>query len=389
MADGERALSARTISSMSEIDAAAWNAIANPPGEPYDPFVTHAFLSILEDSGSARPETGWTPAHVLLEDATDAGAPTLLAAAPAYAKQHSYGEYVFDHAWAHAYENAGGRYYPKLQACVPFTPAPGRRFLAADRSLVPALAGAAAEIAARSGLSSFHATFTTEDEYDALGAIGFLQRKDQQFHWENDGYATFEDFLAALASRKRKTLKKERAAALEDGVEIEWVAGADLQERHWDAFWRFYMDTGSRKWGTPYLTRRFFSLIGERMSDDILLVMAKRGEAYIAAALNFIGSDALYGRNWGCSEHVPFLHFEVCYYQAIDFAISRGLKRVEAGAQGEHKLARGYAPRPTYSVHWIGDPGFRDAVARYLDAERREVEGHIEILSDHTPFRKG
>ncbi len=387
--DGDRTLAARTIAGLDEVDRTAWDRVANPAGAAYDPFVSYDFLRILEESGSVRPETGWRPMHVLLEDEARSGPDALLGATPMYVKGHSYGEYVFDHSWAHAYESAGGRYYPKLQTCIPFTPAPGRRFLSADRSLVPVIGGAAAEIAERAGVSSYHATFCTDEEWSALGAAGFLQRMDQQFHWENDGYASFGDFLAALSSRKRKNLKKERAAALEDGIEIDWITGSDIEERHWDAFWRFYMDTGSRKWGTPYLTRTFFSLLGERMADDVLLIFARRGERYIAGALNLIGSEALYGRNWGSTEHVPFLHFEVCYYQAIDFAIARGLKRVEAGAQGEHKLARGYAPRPTYSVHHIPNESFRDAVARYLDGERDEVAGHIEILNEYTPFKKG
>ena len=385
----ERTVSARLAGAMADIDAADWDAIANPPGQPYDPFVSHAFLDLLEKSGSARHETGWQPAHILLEDDDETGAPRLIAAAPAYAKQHSYGEYVFDHAWADAFERAGGQYYPKLQTCVPFTPAPGRRFLCADRSLVEPLAASAAKLAARVGVSSYHATFCTEEEWSALGEIGYLKRMDQQFHWENDGYATFEDFLAALSSRKRKNLKKERAAALEDGIEIEWVTGSEIGEHHWDAFFRFYMDTGSRKWGTPYLTRTFFSLLGERMADDVLLIFAKREGRYIAGALNLIGSEALYGRNWGCTEHVPFLHFEVCYYQAIDYALAHGLKYVEAGAQGGHKLARGYRPVTTRSAHWIAHPGLRAAISDYLARERQAVSRDQDYLAERTPFKKG
>jgi predicted N-acyltransferase len=310
---------------------------------------------------------------------------------PMYLKSHSRGEYVFDHGWADAFERAGGSYYPKLQVSVPFTPATGPRLLtqpgpgreAAEDQL---LAGAL-EVARRTGVSSLHFTFLPERQWTRLGSHGLLQRTDQQFHWENRGYKTFDDFLADLSSRKRKMIRKERARAIENDVGIEWVTGPSLTEAHWDAFYRFYMDTGDRKWGSPYLTREFFSLIGERMPDETLLIMAKRNGRYIAGALNFIGSEVLFGRNWGAIEHHPFLHFECCYYQAIEFAIAHGLKRVEAGAQGEHKLARGYLPARTYSAHWIANESFSQAVAEYLERERAHVDHDIEVLGEYSPFR--
>ncbi len=375
-------LGARLVASIADVEASAWDALANPPGRAANPFVAHAFLLALEVSGSVGPGTGWRPAHILVEDGE-----TLAAAAPAYVKTHSQGEYVFDHGWADAFERAGGRYYPKLQIAVPFTPAPGPRFLARDDDARRALIEAAAAVAAQNGLSSVHATFLAEDEWRLAGETGWLQRMDRQFHWANDGYASFDDFLARLSSDKRKNLRKERRRALENGVEIEWITGPTLTEDHWDAFFTFYMDTGGRKWGSPYLTRAFFSEIGARMADAVLLVMAKREGRYIAGALNFIGGDTLYGRNWGAVEHHPFQHFECCYYQAIDFAIAHDLSRVEAGAQGEHKLLRGYAPSPTYSAHFITHPGLRRAVADYLERERDAVADDIEILAGHLPFR--
>lgn len=376
--------SARLLDGMKAVTPATWNALANPPGGRFNPFVTHAFLSALEESGSATARTGWQPVHILVEQA---GQP--IAAAPMYLKSHSYGEYVFDHAWAQAFERAGGEYYPKLQVTVPFTPATGPRLLtggsaAAREPLAHAMMAAAQKLE----VSSLHITFAPEDEAATLAPLGFLQRHDQQFHWRNDGYASFADFLAALSSIKRKNLRRERAQALEAGIEIEWLTGSDIKEAHWDEFFKFYMDTGSRKWGSPYLTRQFFSLVGERMAAHTLLVMAKRNGRYIAGALNFIGSDTLYGRNWGAIEQHPFLHFEVCYYQAIDFAIARGLKVVEAGAQGAHKLARGYMPVRTHSAHWIAHAGLRQAVANYLTQERRAVGEEIEALAEHAPFKK-
>lgn len=379
----------RVESDIRAVDAAAWNACANPPDLPYNPFVSHDFLASLEESGSARAETGWLPQHLVLED----GKGGVAGALACYLKNHSQGEYVFDYGWADAYERAGGRYYPKLQASVPFTPATGRRLLippgtdASRRS--SALVNAGIELTGRLNASSLHLTFLPKDEWSMLGDMGLLQRTDQQCHWHNRGYATFDDFLADLASRKRKTIKRERRDALADGIEIELVTGTDLTEDHWDAFFGFYIDTGSRKWGRPYLTRAFFSIVSERMADRILLVMCKRGGRYIAGALNFIGGDTLYGRNWGCVEDHRFLHFEACYYQAIEFAISRGLDRVEAGAQGiEHKLARGYLPQTTYSAHYIADPGLREAVDHYLARERRYVEQANRELAEQTPFRQ-
>jgi uncharacterized protein len=372
------------------VEAAAWDACANPQGVPYNPFISHDFLASLEGSGSACAETGWLPQHLILDD----GKGGVAGALACYLKNHSQGEYVFDYGWADAYERAGGRYYPKLQASVPFTPATGRRLLvppgphAAGRST--ALARAGIELASRLHASSLHLTFLPRDEWAMLGDMGFLQRTDQQCHWQNKGYATFDDFLADLASRKRKAIRRERREAVANGIDIEWVTGSDLTEGHWDAFFDFYMDTGSRKWGRPYLTRDFFSLVSERMADRILLVMCRRAGRYIAGALNFIGGDALYGRNWGKIEEHQFLHFEACYYQAIEFAIARGLDRVEAGAQGlEHKLARGYLPRTTYSAHYIADRGLRDAVNRYLAQERYYVEQEGLALAEHAPFRRG
>jgi hypothetical protein len=349
-----------------------------------NPFLSHAFLSALEDSGSASGRTGWQPVPIAI-DGPD-GRPA--AVMPAYAKSHSQGEYVFDHGWASAYERAGGHYYPKLQIAVPFTPVPGRRLLTADPALAPALIKAAEAVVRSNGLSSAHATFIDPDEVRLFERAGWLVRVDSQFHWHNRGYAGFEDFLATLASRKRKAIRKERAGALA-GLTVEHVTGAGIEERHWDHFWRFYQDTGARKWGRPYLNRRFFTLLGERMADRVLLIFALRDGVPIAGALNMIGADTLYGRYWGATEDVPHLHFEICYYQAIDAAIARGLARVEAGAQGEHKLARGYEPVPTYSAHYLLDPSLRAAVADYLESERRAVVNEIDILHAMTPFKKG
>jgi uncharacterized protein len=308
---------------------------------------------------------------------------------PMYLKAHSRGEYVFDYAWADAWQRAGGNYYPKLQVSVPFTPATGRRLLArnADPEIERMLLGACVQVAGQIEVSSLHITFLPESQWQRAGELGYLLRIDQQFHWHNPGYSTFEQFLADLSSKKRKNLRRERREAVVDGVGIEWVTGGDLTERHWDAFYEFYVDTGSRKWGSPYLTRRFFSLINDTMADDVLLVLCRRDGRYIAGALNFIGSDTLFGRNWGCIEDHRFLHFEACYYQAIEFAIHRGLKKVEAGAQGGHKVARGYLPEATYSAHWIGDPGFRRAVADYLESERRYVQEEIDHVEHHSPFK--
>ncbi len=386
---------ARLVPSIADVDPAAWDTCANPPGltesdaegERFNPFVTHAFLHALEASGSTGGRSGWTPAHVIVED----GAGRLVAAAPTYVKSHSLGEYVFDHAWADAYARAGGHYYPKLQVAVPFTPATGRRLLLAGdapQGALEALIAGLREVRRQINASSIHVTFPTAEDAARLERMGFLVRHGEQFHFLCDGFANFDDFLAALASRKRKSIKRERREALGDDVTIEWVTGPSIKREHWDSFFAFYMDTGSRKWGRPYLTRSFFTLVGAALADRILLVMARRGGRYIAGAINFIGDDALYGRNWGAIEERPFLHFEVCYYQAIDFALRSGLKRVEAGAQGEHKLARGYRPVVTYSAHEFADARLERAVADYLRHERAAVARTIAHYEDHAPFRR-
>ncbi|MGV2099090.1 GNAT family N-acetyltransferase [Rhizobium sp. 21-4511-3d] len=386
-------ISIRVERSFTAISPESWSRLSGTSKAadtvPYNPFLSHAFLSSLEESGSATADTGWLGHHLLLE--TDKG--ELIGALPGYLKNHSQGEYVFDHGWADAFERAGGRYYPKLQCSIPFTPATGPRLLVAEgferRPIQSAIAESLKEVVRRLGVSSAHVTFVPEDEISVFETDGYLHRTDQQFHFINDGYANHDAFLETLASRKRKALKKERRAALENGISIDWLTGADLTERIWDQFFSFYMDTGSRKWGRPYLTRDFYSLIGQRMPDDILLVMAKRDGRYVAGAINFIGGDTLYGRHWGCIEDHPYLHFEVCYHQAIDFALAKGLKRVEAGAQGEHKLARGYLPVTTHSAHYVAHAGLRRAISDYLEREREDVEHMNEILTDHSPFRKG
>jgi predicted N-acyltransferase len=397
-------LQVKVATSLNAVPAESWDACANPEAaspkgngavlcgadqaETFNPFVSHAFLSALEESGCVSKRTGWAPAHILVE-----GGDRLIAAAPCYLKSHSLGEYVFDHGWADAYERAGGEYYPKLQVSVPFTPVTGPRLLVhpgkSDGAARSALVEGLRTLRNETEASSIHLTFLSQDESERLAADCFLQRIDQQFHWFNEGFATFDDFLGALASRKRKSIRRERRGALANGISVEWLTGRDITEAHWDAFFAFYMDTGSRKWGRPYLNRAFFSLLGERMTERILLVMAKRSGRYIAGAINFVGDAALYGRNWGCIEDHPFLHFELCYYQAIDFAIARGLKRVEAGAQGEHKLARGYRPVNTYSAHDIADPALRRAIADYLRRERYHVIEAAEELASATPFRRG
>jgi predicted N-acyltransferase len=383
-----RSWTLRTIESIAEVDPAAWDACACPPGRPRNPFLTHAFLHALEASGSAVAARGWQPVHLLLEDERG----TLAGAVPLYLKAHSRGEYIFDHAWADAFQRAGGRYYPKLLSAVPFTPATGPRLLAAGpeagRAEIEAqLLQGCIEVAQRLHVSSLHLNFLPEAQWRRAETQGLLLRTDQQFHWHNEGYGRFDDFLASLSSKKRKNLKRERREALADGIEIEWVTGADLTEAHWDAFYRFYMDTSSRKWGDPYLTRDFFSRVGASMADEVLLIMCRRAGRWIGGAINFIGSDRLFGRNWGCIEDHRFLHFEACYYQAIDFAIARGLACVEAGAQGTHKVARGYLPARTHSAHWIAHPGLRDAVAEYLERERDWVAQDMEAIQAHSPFR--
>jgi len=371
---------ARIANGVRSLDADQWDACAGTD----NPFLSHRFLSMLEESGSVSAQAGWQPVPVSITGADG----MLDAVTPAYAKSHSQGEYVFDHAWADAWERAGGNYYPKLQIAVPFTPVPGRRLLVRDTARIPALIAALEAITRDNGMSSAHATFISEDEIVWFENAGWLIREGTQFHWENDGYEDFDGFLAALASRKRKAIRKERRRAVE-GLEIEHLTGADLTEDHWDIFWDFYQDTGMRKWGHPYLTRDFFSLLGEQMGDQTLLILARRDGAPIAGALNMIGADTLYGRYWGCLADVPFLHFELCYYQAIDAAIARGLKRVEAGAQGSHKLARGYRPVKTWSAHFFPEPGFHRAVADFLAAERQAVDREIEFLGEMMPFRKG
>ncbi|MFT3976038.1 MAG: GNAT family N-acetyltransferase [Sphingomonas bacterium] len=373
-------VSAHMMEGVSAIAAADWNACAGTA----NPFLSHAFLSALEESGSVGGRSGWQPVPVIVDgpDGRPAGI------APAYAKSHSQGEYVFDHAWADAWQRAGGDYYPKLQIAVPFTPVPGPRLLLRDPAAAPALIAALEAVTDRHQLSSAHATFVTPDQVPLFEAAGWLIRQGTQYHWRNRGYASFDDFLATLSSRKRKAIRKERAGAVA-GLEIRHLTGAEIGPREWDAFWAFYQDTGSRKWGRPYLTRRFFPLLGETMGDRLVLILAERDGQPIAGALNLIGADTLYGRYWGCVEEVPFLHFELCYYQAIDAAIARGLSTVEAGAQGEHKLARGYEPVPTWSAHYLPDPGFRRAVADFLTRERAAIEEDRAFLATMTPFRKG
>ncbi len=398
------------VPSVGDIAPADWDACANPRPQPineldpptsispsdgscvdprpyYNPFVSHAFFRAAEDSGSAIARTGWLPRHLIAKVGGK-----IAGIVPCYLKSHSQGEYVFDRGWADAYERAGGRYYPKLQASVPFTPATGPRLLIRDgvdrEEIGSALATGLVALCGVSKASSAHVTFAREADWRFLASHGFLQRTDQQFHWRNQGYATFDDFLATLNSRHRKAIKRERREATAAGITIHWLTGNDITEDAWDAFFTFYMETGSRKWGRPYLTRTFFSLVGETMAKDVLLVMAKRNNRWIAGAINFIGSDTLFGRNWGAIEHHPFLHFEVCYYQAIDFAIHRGLKTVEAGAQGEHKIARGYLPQTTYSAHYIADPDLRRAIADYLKRERAYVAEAGRELAEAAPFRK-
>ncbi|WP_309751985.1 GNAT family N-acetyltransferase [Novosphingobium sp.] len=371
-------IEARVGDSIGALPAAEWDALAGG-----NPFVSHAFLSAMEDSGSVGPGTGWSPAPITIADA----AGRLIAAMPAYLKSHSQGEYVFDQSWADAWHRAGGSYYPKLQIAAPFTPASGPRLLLADPALAMPLLRAAEQLCEANGISSAHATFIAPGQVPLFEAAGWMLRSDIQFHWENRGYASFDDFLAQLSSRKRKDIRKERAAA-QDGVEIRHLRGAEITEAHWDAFWTFYQDTGSRKWGQPYLTRAAFSLLGERMGDSILLMLAYIGELPVAGALNFIGPDALYGRYWGAVLDKPFLHFELCYYQAIDAAIALGLGRVEAGAQGGHKLARGYEPVETQSAHWIAHPGFREAISDFLERERAGVAADRNYLENRTPFKK-
>ena len=374
MADRETQVLAKIASGVSELDSAAWDGLSDG-----DPFLSHAFLSSLEESGSVGPGTGWTPAPIIVEDDVS----NLAAAAPAYLKSHSQGEYVFDHGWAEAWERAGGRYYPKLQVAVPFTPVPGRRLLG---HLPQQLLAAIESATVQNGLSSAHITFIDREGASEAERRGWLIRHGVQYHWINRGYGSFDDFLGALSSRKRKTIRRERAAAVE-GLEIRLLRGSEIGSSEWDAMWTFYQDTGSRKWGRPYLTRQFFDLIGDRMGEDVLLFLACRAGRPIAGALNFIGPDALYGRYWGTVADAPFLHFELCYYQAIEWAIEHGLSQVQAGAQGEHKVARGYQPVITRSAHFIPNRSFREAVADFLDSERQAVANEAEWLERELPYR--
>ena len=378
------------LGGIGDVPQADWDACACPEvadgGRPLDPFTTHKFLLALEESGSVGGRSGWAPRHLVARKAGE-----VLAVMPLYAKSHSQGEYVFDHSWAHAYENAGGDYYPKLQAAVPFTPATGRRFLVRrgfEEIGRAVLVEGLTRLAEQNNVSSIHVTFCDEADFDWGGKAGLLQRTGQQFHWVNRDYADFDAFLGDLNSRKRKTLRKERAAAQGFGGDIRALTGDEIERHHWDHFWVFYQDTGARKWGTPYLTREFFDIAHETLRDDLLLILCEREGRPVAGALNFIGRETLYGRYWGAVEHHACLHFEACYYQAIQYAIDTGLARVEAGAQGGHKLARGYLPVPTYSLHWIADPGFRDAVERYLVAERDAIDEEIEVLTNYGPFRR-
>ncbi|MBT3141127.1 GNAT family N-acetyltransferase [Phaeobacter gallaeciensis] len=380
----------QVIGSLAQIAAKEWDACACPEaadgGRPLDPFTTHRFLLALEQSGSVGRGTGWQPQY--LTAYLDG---MLIGIAPMYAKSNSQGEYIFDHNWAHAYERAGGRYYPKLQVAVPFTPATGRRFLVRpgyEGIGQSALVQGAVQLATDNQVSSLHITFCTEEEANIGTQLGLMPRTTQQFHWLNDGYADFDGFLGALSSRKRKNIRKERAQANAFGGTVESFSGDTLKPEHWDAFWTFYQDTGARKWGSPYLTRAFFDIAHEVMADDMVMMLAERDGHYVAGALNFVGRETLFGRYWGCIEHHPYLHFELCYYRAIDLAIAEGLQRVEAGAQGEHKLARGYLPTQTHSLHWVGDSGFADAIGRYLQAEREAVNQEIELLTDYGPFKR-
>jgi uncharacterized protein len=381
--------SVRTVAGAGAFTPEEWSRLEGTArgAVDYNPFISHAFLTALEQSGCVSRRAGWQPHFLRIED----GGENLVAAVPAYLKSHSQGEYVFDHGWANAFEQAGGSYYPKLQVSVPFTPATGPRLLSVegDRTAKLAAAKALKAVAKSLGVSSAHVTFATEIDAAILESQGFLHRIDQQFHFHNDNYKTYDDFLATLASRKRKGLRKERDAALSSGISIDRLTGSQITEEIWDQFFNFYIDTGNRKWGQPYLTRKFFSLIGQSMADDILLIMAKRDGRYIAGAINFLGGGRIFGRNWGCIEDHPFLHFEVCYHQAIDHAIEHGYSIVEAGAQGEHKLARGYMPVTTHSAHYIVHEGLRRAVADYLERERQEVSRMSEVLTELGPFRKG
>ncbi len=370
---------ARVADDISGLPANQWDSCAGSA----NPFVSHAFLSAMEDSGSVGPGTGWKSLPIVIEDETG----VITGCLPSYLKSHSQGEYIFDQQWAHAFENAGGQYYPKIQIASPFSPVPGPRVLCRGENMALPLLRAVEQLAENNGISSVHATFINENQLGYFKDADWLIRTDSQFHWRNNGYENFDDFLAALSSRKRKVIKKERRKAQET-VQILHLSGDEIQPAHWDYFWEFYQDTGARKWGTPYLTRSAFDLMQQKMGDQLLLIFAMQDDIPVAGALNVIGEETLYGRYWGCTRDIPFLHFEICYYQAIDAAIERGLKTVEAGAQGSHKLARGYQPVPTWSAHYIVDPGFRRAIADYLERERQAVTADIEFLAEMGPFKK-
>jgi uncharacterized protein len=374
----------RIIENINDIPADTWNTCATLSDEGLNPFCSHGFLAALEESGCASARTGWLPQHIILED-EDA---SLLGAVPLYLKSHSQGEYVFDQGWANAFEQAGGHYYPKLQSSIPFSPVTSPRLLTSDIAQKEILLKAAIDLADELQISSLHFTFLEQDDIDVMTSHHLLNRKDQQYHWINDDYRSFNDFLEALSSRKRKNIQKERRCTHENHIEIEWVQATEISEDHWDHYFEFYLDTANRKWGRPYLNREFFSRLSENIPDNLLLIMAKRDGRYIAGALNLIGGNVLYGRYWGATEYHKFLHFELCYYQAIDFAIQHGLSKVEAGAQGDHKLSRGYVPVVTNSMHWIVNPSFRDAIKKYLAEERKAVGRDIEYLKELTPFKK-
>lgn len=374
----------KAVASIQEIGQQVWDSCAHPTGTQVDPFVGFAFLNALEQSGSVAAETGWAPYHLVLESE----AQETVAVMPLYLKSHSQGEYIFDYSWADAFERAGGSYYPKFLSAIPFTPATGRRLLSRSNELNDYLSEGLRTVSEELGVSSVHLNFVDQEQWQALGKQGWLQRTHKQYHWLNQGYTDFEDFLSYLSSKKRKNIRRERRDARANDIEIELLTGSDIREHHWDSFYQFYIDTSNRKWGRPYLTREFFSLVGQHMAERILLVMCRRAGSYVAGAINFIGDSCLFGRNWGCIEDHPFLHFEVCYYQAIEYAIDNKLARVEAGAQGEHKLARGYLPTQTYSAHWIAHSGFKEAVDRFLKEERMHVTEEIDYIEQYSPFRK-
>ncbi|MDG1995863.1 MAG: GNAT family N-acetyltransferase [Emcibacteraceae bacterium] len=373
-------MKSRVIDNINDVSAYDWDHCAS---ESKNPFCSHGFLSALEESGSVNAQTGWHPQHIILEDDKNT-----VGVMPLYLKNHSQGEYVFDHGWANAYEQAGGHYYPKLQCSIPFSPVTGQRLLTTGHENKKLLLEASINHAKQLSISSLHFTFIENDDFEVLSSQGLLHRQDQQFHWINNGYRSFNDFLETLSSRKRKNINKERNTALENGLKIEWIKAEDINEHHWDHYYEFYVNTANRKWGRPYLNRDFFSLLSKKIPKNLLLIMTKRDDQYIAGALNLIGENTLFGRYWGATEYHKCLHFELCYYQAIEFAIKHKLSKVEAGAQGDHKIARGYIPMATNSMHWIENPSFEDAIKKFLDQERKAVEREIDYLKELTPFKK-